>query len=162
MGLCLSQLTPNGWRCLATFVLYCRARDIEPTAQLFFRMFKVISISKTKLRFTFSPLNQRQFIVYNPTSIKRWRSRFFFAGLKDKGVCFGVPVEWVLQPSKIRNREITQDELRNIQILRELNPISTWLLICDCTLYLASLSTHTCFEPDVTLGSYFFTIFIHF
>ena len=32
VGLCPSQLSPNGWRCLSTFVLCCRARDIEPTA----------------------------------------------------------------------------------------------------------------------------------
>ncbi|XP_052170372.1 uncharacterized protein LOC127786764 [Diospyros lotus] len=160
VGLCPSQLTPNGWRCLSTFILCCRARDIEPTAQLFFRMFKVISISKTESRFAFSPLNQRQFIVDNPTSVKRWKSRFFFAGLKDRGVSFGVPVEWAFQPSKVRSRKITQDELHNIQILRELNPITARVLICDRTLYLGGLSTHTCFEPDVTLAEMVSTAFI--
>ena len=66
VGLCPSQLVPNGWRSLVSFIICCRGKGVAPKAELFLKLFRLVCSDKSELRYSFMAYPGYKFLVDNP------------------------------------------------------------------------------------------------
>jgi hypothetical protein len=117
-GLAPTQITPNGWRIMAGFLVLCRSVGVRPSLAVFRRLFLLSNARQSQgwyffrsrdrdssgLRFTGMP---------NPNwiSFKYWKQEFFFLSSPEPWPC---PVEWG-EPSKssFANPVLTGEEKKS-------------------------------------------------
>jgi hypothetical protein len=117
-GLAPTQITPNGWRIMAGFLVLCRSVGVRPSLAVFRRLFLLSNVRQRQgwyffrsrdrdssgLRFTGMPHP-------NWISFKYWKQEFFFLSSPEPWPC---PVEWG-EPSKssFENPVLTGEEKKS-------------------------------------------------
>ncbi|KAJ0969495.1 hypothetical protein J5N97_022372 [Dioscorea zingiberensis] len=105
-NLCPSQLTPNSWRLLNSFVVVFKNYGVNPTVH-WFRMLFSLCLESNADWYYFSARSGRKFLGKVPSSIKRWKSKFFFVKSKSE---WDVRTKWEVPRTDIACEEMTQEE----------------------------------------------------
>ncbi|KAJ0967919.1 hypothetical protein J5N97_024836 [Dioscorea zingiberensis] len=104
--LCPSQLAPNSWRLLNGFVIVFKHYGISPTVR-WFRMLFSLCLESNADWYYFSARSGRKFLGKVPSSIKRWKSKFFFVKSKSE---WDVRTKWEVPRTDITCEEMTGEE----------------------------------------------------
>ncbi|KAJ0964918.1 hypothetical protein J5N97_026056 [Dioscorea zingiberensis] len=104
--LCPSQLTLNSWRLLNGFVVVFKNYGVNLTVR-WFRMLFSLCLESNADWYYFSARSGRKFLGKVPSSIKRWKSKFFFIKSKSE---WDVRTKWEVTRTDIACEEMTKKE----------------------------------------------------
>ncbi|KAJ0975338.1 hypothetical protein J5N97_017303 [Dioscorea zingiberensis] len=105
--ICPSQLAPNSWKCLCGLVIVCLHGGIEPTVDRF-KFYFGLSHERSIDWYFFGARPNRRFIGSVPSSLKGWKSKFFFVSSSET---FQFQTKWGTPKSHpMEKRDLTPDE----------------------------------------------------
>ncbi|XBI07757.1 hypothetical protein VPH35_135611 [Triticum aestivum] len=115
-GIAPAQVTPNGWRFMAGFLVLCESTDVPPSLAVFLRFFhlSIMDQKHEKGWYFFQSKRGSSSLGFTGLpnrgckSIRRWRHDFFFLSAPEPWHC---AVEWGEPPkSSFRNLRLTAEE----------------------------------------------------
>ncbi|XBH97882.1 hypothetical protein VPH35_127491 [Triticum aestivum] len=115
-GIAPAQLTPNGWRFMAGFLVLCKSAGVPPSLAVFLRFFhlSIMDQKHEKGWYFFQSKRGSSSLVFTGLpnggckSILRWRHYFFFLSSPEPWHC---AVEWGEPPkSSFSNPRLTAEE----------------------------------------------------
>ncbi|KAJ0981516.1 hypothetical protein J5N97_009771 [Dioscorea zingiberensis] len=104
--LCPSQLTPNSWRLLNGFVMVFKNYGVNPSVR-WFRLLFSLCLESNADWYYFSARPGRKFLGKVPSSIKRWKSKFFFVRCKSE---WDIRTRWEVPRADITFEEMSEEE----------------------------------------------------
>lgn len=80
-----TQLTPNSFHILVSFIILCQFFEIQPRVSLFHAFFKLKRHPKVRGWWFLGPHHGHTFLHGLPSSIHNWKNKFFFITSNHEG-----------------------------------------------------------------------------
>ena len=125
-------------------------KGVAPKVEFFLKLFRFVCVDKSELRYSFMAYPGCKFLVDSSSSLKGWKSRFFFLG--SSTIYMGVPSTWGRPYPMSFSLEMSSFEKRGAEILMSLEHVSTARLINEQTLSLGGVCQYPYPIVDISLG----------